>query len=273
MNISNPEGMVNLYMTTEELDDFKQYLNIAVEDLVNVRPENAKKYLALALCRALPCSENLRFDFPELAKELYSDSMKKSQSAFESIPESPSKVLKSEYPEGFQISRRASVCGESILEDELAWTPPNFPKASETLEKLKKILKANILFSHLSEFNLSTVVMALEPLEINEGEIVTKQNDTGNSCYFIESGQLSCFVKERGLVCEYSDGDSFGEASIMYDNLRGATIKVIYIQSISHCKLWKLDRLTYKKIVLTCMLPTFSKFLDTMSNVEVFSIL
>ena len=226
MNLSKVEGMQDLYMCEDELEDFKQYLSIAIEDLINVRPTNPKKYLALALCRSLPLTDSLRFEFPELSKDLTLDTFQKAVSQSEILPDSPSRTSKFDYPEGVQISRRASVYGESLAEEELAWTPPSFPKPTALLEKLKGLLQINILFSHLNEMNLTTVAMALEPLEINEEEILIKQNDEGNCCYFVESGKLSCFVKERGLVCEYVTGDSFGEASIMYENLRGATIKV-----------------------------------------------
>ena len=226
MNLSKVEGMLDLYMPEDELEDFKQYLSIAIEDLINVRPMNPKRYLALALCRSLPLSDSLRFDFPELSKDLTIDTFQKPNPNSDLSPDSPNRTTEFDYPEGVQVSRRASVYGESIAEEELAWTPPSFPKPPGTLEKLKGLLQVNILFSHLNELNLSTVAMALEPLEISAEETLFKQHEEGSSCYFVESGKLSCFVQERGFVCEYVTGDSFGEASIMYENLRGATIRV-----------------------------------------------
>ena len=146
---------------------------------------------------------------------------------------SPTKATSFQYPEGFQASRRASVFGESMVEEESVWTPPKYPKNPSTLENLKQMLKSNILFSHLVDANLSTVALALEPVDFHPNEIIVKQNDEGNSCFFVETGKLSCFVQERGIVCEYSSGDSFGEVSIMYGNIRGATIKVIFYKGFN----------------------------------------
>ena len=131
-----------------------------------------------------------------------------------------------EYPEGFQQTRRRSVYGESLVKETQHWTPPIHQKSQQTVDTLKEMLKENILFSHLSEEKHMTVIMALEPLEIEGKTVVVKQNDEGNSCFFIEIGKLECFVQERGFVCEYGKGDSFGEVSIMYGNIRGATITV-----------------------------------------------
>ena len=67
MNLAKGDEILDLFMPADELDDFKHYLSIAVEDLVNVRPLNPKRYLALCLVRALPAEDSLRFEFPELS--------------------------------------------------------------------------------------------------------------------------------------------------------------------------------------------------------------
>ena len=77
MNIAKSSESLDLFMNDEELEDFKRYLNIAIEDLVNVRPTNPKKYFALALCRAIPIDDNIRYDFPELAKDLFYEEVAK----------------------------------------------------------------------------------------------------------------------------------------------------------------------------------------------------
>jgi cAMP-binding proteins - catabolite gene activator and regulatory subunit of cAMP-dependent protein kinases len=225
MNIAKGGDNLNLFMPQEELEDFKRYLSNAIEDLINVRPDNPKKYLALALCKAIPVDESIKFEFPELAKDITIEEQSKIE-APSKIEESESPSKKFDYPEGFQINRRGSVAGEPMEEEDLSWSPPIYPKEPEALEKLKTMLLSNILFSHLGEENLTIVALALEPLEVGPNEIVVKQYEEGHSCYFIESGKLSCHVEERGFVCEYNAGDSFGEVSIMYDNIRGATIKV-----------------------------------------------
>ena len=79
MNIANANKHKDFFMPEEELEDFRRYLNIAIEDLINVRPSNAKRYLALALCRAIPADDGLRFEFPELEKDLTFEETQKSE--------------------------------------------------------------------------------------------------------------------------------------------------------------------------------------------------
>ena len=81
MNIANAKEHKAFFMEEEELADFRRYLNIAIEDLINVRPSNAKRYLALALCRAIPSEDGLRCEFPELEKNLTSEATAKSEEA------------------------------------------------------------------------------------------------------------------------------------------------------------------------------------------------
>lgn len=271
MNIAKSSECLDLLMSGEELDDFKRYLCIAIEDLVNVRPDNPKRYFALCLCRALPADDSIKYDFPELGKDLTIEKTFKSDTLeIPGIDDSASKNSKYEYPEGFQSVRRNSVYGESLVRETHLWTPPVHEKAQEVIGKLREILRKNILFSDMGEERLLKVIMAMEPLEIPSGTVVVKQNDEGNCCFFVEDGKLECFVQERGFVCEYVSGDSFGEVSIMYGNIRGATIKVISIQSLTPAKLWKLDRSTYKKIVLSEAVQTQTKFIEFISEVDIF---
>lgn len=128
------------------------------------------------------------------------------------------------------------------------------------------MLNKNILFSHLSEENVITVAEALELVEIPSGTTIIKQHEMGNACYFVEEGILKCDVEGRGHVCNYVKEDSFGEVALMYGNIRGATIS-----AATDVKLWKLDRMTYKKIVLNFMLPKRSKFVEFLSRVPIFS--
>ena len=54
----------------QEEDEFKQMLFNAIEDMVNIRPKDPVRYLAISLCRALPSTESIANNFPELADEV-----------------------------------------------------------------------------------------------------------------------------------------------------------------------------------------------------------
>lgn len=210
---------IEFIMCSEELQKFRGYLHQAITSLIENNPEDPKKFLALALCHSIGLTSSEAAEFPELLPHLNPKSI------------GPQELLTASnlYPSGFEIKRRNSVVGESFTEEELSQEPPVFEKPEELLQTLKEILKANVLFSHIDDDSLSTVAKALESFHVMPGDTVVKQNDEGNSCFFVENGKLEIFINERGLVGHYGPGDSFGEASIMYGNIRGATIKVIQI--------------------------------------------
>lgn len=213
----NPE--IEFIMPSAELEEFRRYLHQAISSLVHKKPDDPKTFLAFALCQSIGLSACEANEFPEI------------QHLLSSLSNSPQHLDPNSqtYPDGVQLRRRNSVVGESITEEELSQTPPVFEKSPELVQALKEILKTNVLFSHIDEVRLTTIVQALENFNVMSGETVVNQNEEGNSCFFIQSGQLECYVNERGLVGHYGPGDSFGEASIMYGNIRGATIRVIQI--------------------------------------------
>jgi hypothetical protein len=230
-------------MSQAELQLFRDLLIKAVKDLINTKPINPKKYLALALCKTIELSDYS--EFPEL------------QSSFRPA-ETPDT---NSYPEGVQVKRRGSVVGESITQENLSQSPLFHEKSNATLYNLTGFMKTNALFAHIDDENLVLIAKALEKIRADPGDVVVRQNEDGDSCFFVEHGKLSCFVQERGLVGSYGPGDSFGEASIMYGNKRGATIQVRFKQAVEKSVLWKIDRITYKTLVVQALQPEIAEAL------------
>lgn len=139
---------------------------------------------------------------------------------------------KRKLPIGFSPYRRckdypASVSAESVSEQELAWNPsPSAPKDVETKARLEGILANNILLASLTHEGKATVVEAYERMEVPKGVALVREGDTGDCCYIVESGKLSCDMKEKGHRCDYNPGQTFGELALMYGNIRAATITV-----------------------------------------------
>jgi hypothetical protein len=139
-------------------------------------------------------------------------------------------------PAGYRPVRRSklysdSVSAEEITESDIAWHPPVFTKDVTTRNRLKEILASNILMVHLSLPSLLTVVEALELVNVPQGTIVVHEGETGEGCYIVESGTLSCTIVGKGHRCDYekvraSQGQTFGELALMYGNVRAATITV-----------------------------------------------
>ena len=156
--------------------------------------------------------------------------------AFVSQPAKKPPPAKLNPPPGYRPARRSmryldSVSAEEITESDLAWHPPVFTKDVSTRNRLKEILASNILMVHLSLPSLLTVVEALELVTIPQGTVVVHEGETGEGCYIVESGTLSCTIAGKGHRCDYEkvrarQGQTFGELALMYGNVRAASITV-----------------------------------------------
>ena len=187
----------------------------------------------------------------------------------------PTRPVRNSYPVGFSPTRRGtlqsgSISSESMAEDDLMWRAPRIHKSEEKKDVLTRILRKNVLMQHLSLESLSAVVDALRQVTVQPGEVVIHEGDVGDGSYLVEDGQLRVTMRSLGHRCDYGpviaiQGDTFGEISLMYGNRRAATIT-----ALTQCELWKLDRDTFKKIVLNAMMPTHSAFEEYIKHVPLF---
>ena len=78
------------------------------------------------------------------------------------------------YPAQYNFNRRTSVSAESLkptADTDSSWTPPVHPKSTEQLERLKKAIEGNFLFSHLDEEQNSLILGALQEKPIPAKDI------------------------------------------------------------------------------------------------------
>ena len=68
--------------------------------------------------------------------------------------------------------------------------------------------------------------------------------------------------KEPEHVMSYGPGDSFGELALMYDSPRAATVV-----AVTDCKLWAMDRMTYKRILMGATIEKRQKWIHFLNNV------
>jgi cAMP-dependent protein kinase regulator len=83
---------------------------------------------------------------------------------FDSMPSMKSSPPGSEFPAQYNFNRRTSVSAESlkpVADNNDNWTPPVHPKSPEQLERLKKAIEGNFLFSHLDDEQGAQVLGAL----------------------------------------------------------------------------------------------------------------
>lgn len=180
-------------------------------------------------------------------------------------------------PSATVLARRTSVSAESILVDSASGEPtPVFPKTPEQLTRIRASIAKNFIFRDLDEEQETGVLAAMQEVAVPKGEVVIRQGDVGEYFYVVESGLLHCFIapeappppavagaagssaKDGGKlvepgyhpefgrkVAECAPGSSFGELALMYGHPRAATVV-----SIEPSTLWRVDRITFRTIIL-----------------------
>ncbi|TPX13275.1 uncharacterized protein E0L32_006248 [Thyridium curvatum] len=166
-----------------------------------------------------------------------------------------------EYPAQYNFGRRTSVSAESLKPNADSydnWKPPVHPKNPEQLERLKKAIEGNFLFSHLDEEQSAQILGALVEKPIPAKDIkVISQGDAGDFFYVVEKGSFDVYVSSSGAlqpgpegmgqkVGTIEAGGSFGELALMYNAPRAATV----VSAEPNCTLWALDRLTFRRILM-----------------------
>lgn len=165
------------------------------------------------------------------------------------------------YPAQYNFARRTSVSAESLKPSADSydnWSPPLHEKSAEQLERLKKAIEGNFLFSHLDEEQTAQILGALVEKPIPaKGIKVISQGDAGDYFYVVEKGSFDVHVNPSGTIQPGPDGlgekvgniqagGSFGELALMYNAPRAATV----ISVEGGCTLWALDRITFRRILM-----------------------
>jgi CRP-like cAMP-binding protein len=120
------------------------------------------------------------------------------------------------------------------------------------------------LFAGLSEESLLELAENLEPLTLQEGEILFKKGDPGNALFIIREGWVKAYARnprgEEVVLNEFGPGESFGEMSLVDGRPRSATI-----QTMNPTRLLILRQESFLKILTQH--PTFGlELLRDISN-------
>lgn len=142
-------------------------------------------------------------------------------------------------------SRRVSVSAESVDPSKMGTESIKVvEKTPAEGARILEILSENVLFSHLDAGQKSTVAGAMFEVAHAEGDVIIQQGDDGDNFYMIDTGTVDVYLGEERKH-SLGRGDSFGELAIMYNAPRAATCR-----AASACKLWALDRSSFKVIVM-----------------------
>lgn len=115
--------------------------------------------------------------------------------------------------------------------------------------------------------------------QVNEKEYIFEQGDDANSFFIagkkkflnftifpllIESGKLEVYIETK-FIRELKRGDGFGELALLYSAPRSASIK-----AVESCKLWGIDRETFKKAVKEITTKAHKENRSFIENVKFF---
>ncbi len=117
-------------------------------------------------------------------------------------------------------------------------------------ETTKILLKKVPLFTGISEDIFNSLGDAVQELNLSDGEILFKEGDTGTSIYIIKSGQIEILKSEdesgkQVRLAMRSQGDFFGEMSLLEDSPRFASAK-----AVGKCVVLELSRAKFNELIL-----------------------
>ncbi len=90
------------------------------------------------------------------------------------------------------------------------------------MNEIIDILRRNPLLSNLEHSTLEALLPELERIELNQGQLLFKKGDTGDSYYIVESGAMKITTNDLTLN-RLTAGQGFGEMSLLSDQPRSAT--------------------------------------------------
>lgn len=169
-------------------------------------------------------------------------------------------------------NRRTSVSAESMDPNKLKAQMSQVTcivKSRDVAENLLRVVGKSPLLRALDQEQKDMIVKAFSgPLTKNPGENIIVQGDIGDVFYLLEEGIVDVYVRKGGSdeikVHSYKPGDAFGELAIMYNAPRAATCRA---QTV--CKLWALDRISFKAIVVAAAMQKRETYRGFLSNVPI----
>lgn len=181
------------------------------------------------------------------------------------IPESMRK------PEAQMGRARASVSAEAYGDwnTKKAFTPPNYPKTPEQLERLSGTLMKSFLFDALDKPDMDLILLAMKEQNFAPGTKVINEGDDGDFLFVIEKGTLDCVKNIDGadkVVKVVSTGDVFGELALLYNCPRAANVL-----AKDDCVCWQLDRETFNHIVKDAAVKRRNRYDSFLKSVTLIS--
>jgi len=171
-------------------------------------------------------------------------------------------------------TRRSSVSAESMDPSQLKAQMSqvtSIEKDPTVTEKLLSIVGKSPLLRTLDNEQKDMIVKAFSgPVIKTTGEDIIVQGEIGDTFYLLEEGEVDIYISKAGAdpmkVHTYKPGDGFGELAIMYNAPRAATCR-----AASDVKLWALDRVSFKVIVVAAAMQKREMYIGFLKGVPILS--
>eukprot|EP01006_Ploeotia_vitrea_P057577 TRINITY_DN68190_c4_g1_i2.p2 TRINITY_DN68190_c4_g1~~TRINITY_DN68190_c4_g1_i2.p2 ORF type:complete len:690 (-),score=428.08 TRINITY_DN68190_c4_g1_i2:1369-3438(-) len=170
-------------------------------------------------------------------------------------------------PSGYRRrGRRAGLSAEPLRDDDSDWKPVVIPKTDEQLDAIRTAIANNFLFASLDAEQTKIVLDAMFEVNFKAGDYIIRQGESGDSFFVLDQGIAECYVKvgdkEPMMVKTYEHSESFGELALMYGSPRAASIK-----AKTDCTLWAMDRVTFRRVIMTSTRKKREKYQKFLENV------
>ncbi|CAI5724450.1 unnamed protein product [Peronospora destructor] len=125
---------------------------------------------------------------------------------------------------------------------------PGTQQSVEERRFLLECLEDHPLFAELNDRAKALAVRKCFPLSVRAGTTILRQGDPGDYFYLVESGRCEVSRRKPKAAKPFVDrvigrGASFGEASLLYNSRRGASVK-----ALEDAKIWCMDRASFVTI-------------------------
>jgi cAMP-dependent protein kinase regulator len=161
--------------------------------------------------------------------------------------------------------RRLGVSAEVPDENEAAnYKRVIIPKDDAAKHSLRKAMCKNLLFGHLDADEQKAIFDAMFPVEKKQNEIIIEQGEEGDNFYVIDHGEVDVYVNKE-FMTSIQEGGSFGELALIYGTPRAATV----IAKSDLVKLWAIDRMTYRAILMGSTMRKRKLYDEFLSKVQI----
>lgn len=92
-------------------------------------------------------------------------------------------------------AKRRGIMGNATVKLEKDFQVTEYPKSHEEEKYIHSAVRDNVLFASLEHTVLHDLIRAMNPMHVEQGEIIIRQGDEGDYFYVVESGLVSVLLR------------------------------------------------------------------------------